>query len=170
MVKLLSQYPAIASDISYDTPIKHDVVHRIQVDDSQRPLSTRPRRLGPDVGEADCSALHKLLDGGTLVESNSPWCSPLHHVPKKSGSWRFVGDYRRLNSVTKKNGYSLPYIGDFPGKLHGHAVFSSMDLKDASPDPCMHRLHTLMTSKRLPCAPLTATFSINACPLGCVAS
>ena len=52
VVKLLSQYPAIGSDISNDTPIKHDVVHRIQVDDSQRPLSTRPRRLGPDVGEA----------------------------------------------------------------------------------------------------------------------
>ena len=132
VLKLLSQYPAIGSDISYDRPIKHDVVHRIQLDDSQRPLSTRPRRLGPDVGEAACSALQKLLDDKTLVESNTPWCSPLHHVPIKSGSWHFVGDYRRLNGVTKKDSYILPYIGDFPGKLHGQAVFSTMDLKDAN--------------------------------------
>ena len=51
--------------------------------------------------------------------------------PKSQALGVFVGDYRRLNSVTKKDSYSLPYIGDFPGKLHGHAVFSTVDLKDA---------------------------------------
>ena len=72
-----------------------------------------------------------MLQDGTLRESSSPWSSALHYVPKRSGSWRFVGDYKRLNSVTKKDSYSLPYLKDFANKLHNHKVFSTVDLRDA---------------------------------------
>ena len=44
---------------------------------------------------------------GVIKPSTSPWSSPIVLVPKKDGSLRFCIDYRKLNSVTKKNVYPL---------------------------------------------------------------
>ena len=43
-------------------------------------------------------------------------------VPKKDGALRFCVDYRRLNSVTKKNVYPLSGIDDILDTLGGHEV------------------------------------------------
>ncbi|GFT49714.1 hypothetical protein TNCV_801001 [Trichonephila clavipes] len=48
---------------------------------------------------------------------------------KKDGSWRFCVDYRKLNSVTKKDVYPLPRIDDTLDCLKGAKFFSSMDLR-----------------------------------------
>ena len=129
--KLLDKYPDLTSGFVASTPVKHNVVHRIKVDPRQQPLCTKPRRLGPNGSEAVSEAIQKMLQDGTLRESSSPWSSALHYVPKRSGSWRFVGDYKRLNSGTKKDSYSLPYLKDFANKLYNHKVFSTVDLRDA---------------------------------------
>ncbi|GFV46755.1 retrovirus-related Pol polyprotein from transposon 297 [Trichonephila clavipes] len=50
-------------------------------------------------------------------------------VRKKDGSWRFCVDYRKLNSVTKKDVYPLPRIDDTLDCLKGAKFFSSMDLR-----------------------------------------
>ena len=49
---------------------------------------------------------------------------------KKDGSWRFCINYRRLNSVTKKDAYLLPWIDDTLDALgFGKGrVFSTMDV------------------------------------------
>ena len=57
--------------------------------------------------------------------------SPAHVVPKKDNSWRVVGDYRYLNSVSKSDVYPLPFINDFSVHLHGKKIFSRIDLKSA---------------------------------------
>ncbi|GFT71205.1 hypothetical protein TNCV_3002051 [Trichonephila clavipes] len=46
-----------------------------------------------------------------------------------SKSWRFCVDYRKLNSVTKKDVYPLPRIDDTLDCLKGAKFFSSMDLR-----------------------------------------
>jgi hypothetical protein len=49
-------------------------------------------------------------------------------VPKKDGSWRHCGDYRRLNLVTTPDNYPLPIMQDLSNSLHGCTVFSKIDL------------------------------------------
>ena len=48
---------------------------------------------------------------------------------KRESSYRCVGDYRRLNNVTKKDSYPLPFLNDFLNNLHGMTIFSAIDLK-----------------------------------------
>ena len=56
----------------------------------------------------------------------SLWVSPVV-VPKKDGTLRFCVDSRHLNSVTKKDVYSLPRIDDILDTLGGMEYFSSLD-------------------------------------------
>ncbi|KAI9555008.1 hypothetical protein GHT06_020301 [Daphnia sinensis] len=61
--------------------------------------------------------------------SSSSWSSPVVLVRKKSGEVRFCIDYRRLNSVTERDGYPLPRVEDVLGRLSGAKYFSSLDLE-----------------------------------------
>lgn len=65
---------------------------------------------------------------GVIEESNSLWVSPAVLV-KKNGLIRFCVDYRKLNSVTIKDSYSLPRIEDSFDQLTGNSWFSTLDLK-----------------------------------------
>jgi hypothetical protein len=49
-------------------------------------------------------------------------------VEKKDSTTSFCVDYRRLNSLTKKDNYPLPRIDDTFDLLEGATIFSSLDL------------------------------------------
>ncbi len=49
-------------------------------------------------------------------------------VPKKDGSWRPCGDYRRFNLVTTPDKYPLPNMQDLSNGLHNCTNFSKIDL------------------------------------------
>ena len=49
-------------------------------------------------------------------------------VPKKDGTWRPCGDYRRLNSATVMDSYPLPHIHECTARLAGARIFSKVDL------------------------------------------
>ena len=49
-------------------------------------------------------------------------------VPKKDGQLHFWIDYRKLNSVTKKDQYPLPRIEDILNTLGGMCYFGTLDL------------------------------------------
>jgi hypothetical protein len=91
----------------------------------------RPWRLDPEkhrIAEEEFLALEKA---GIIRRSNSPWASPLHLVPKKDGSWRPCGDYRRLNAVTIPDRYPLPNMQSLNDRMAGCTVFSKIDLVEA---------------------------------------
>jgi len=73
--------------------------------------------------------LSAMLEEGIIEPSCSPWASPLTMVPKKDGSVRICGDYRKLNAVTRKDAYPLPRIQDIFDQLSGAKIFTTLDLK-----------------------------------------
>jgi hypothetical protein len=50
-------------------------------------------------------------------------------VPKKDGSKRLCVDFRRLNDVTIKNAYPIPFISSIFDQLRDAYYVSSLDLE-----------------------------------------
>nr|GEV88335.1 reverse transcriptase domain-containing protein [Tanacetum cinerariifolium] len=87
------------------------------------------RRLNPNIQKVVKKEIEKLLDTGIIYPiSDSLWVSPIHCVPKKGGitvvtnendeliptrtvtGWRVCIDYRKLNEVTAKDHFPLPFM------------------------------------------------------------
>ena len=103
--------------------------HRIFLEDESRPVREAQRRLNPRVWEAVKEGILKWLNAEIIYPiSDSQWVSPVHVVLKKARvtvmtnekgeeiqtrlptKWRVSIDYRKLNSATKKDHFSLPFI------------------------------------------------------------
>ena len=88
----------------------------------------------------------KLLQAGIIYPiSDSTWVSPTPVVPKKSGvttiknekgedlstclttGWRVCINYRRLNAVTRKDHFPLPFIDQLLERVSGHPFYCFLD-------------------------------------------
>jgi hypothetical protein len=58
--------------------------------------------------EAASSLVQEQLEAGHLVESQSPWDTPIFVIKKKSGKWRLLQDLRKLNATIKSLGTLQP--------------------------------------------------------------
>ncbi|GFX23336.1 hypothetical protein TNCV_4936511 [Trichonephila clavipes] len=88
--------------------------------------------MAPDWLKIAKMEFQHTLDLGHMRPSSSNYFSPLHMVPKKeSNDWCPVGDFRALNTQTKKDKYPIPSILDFTSDLHGARIFSHTDLVKA---------------------------------------
>lgn len=75
-------------------------------------------------------AVSELLKDGVIEPACSPHNAPLLLVPKKSGEWRVVVDFRKLNESTIPDRYPMPRLGDLLNSLgHEKSVFSTVDLQ-----------------------------------------
>ncbi|WKA10600.1 hypothetical protein VitviT2T_028165 [Vitis vinifera] len=81
----------------------------------------------------------------SITLSDSPWVSPTQVVPKKSGitvvgnekgeevatcltsGWRVCIDYRKLNVVTRKDHFPLPFIDQVLERVSGHPFYCFLD-------------------------------------------
>lgn len=72
-----------------------------------------------------------MLRDGIIEPCKSPWASPVCLIQKKDQSYRFCVDYRKLNAVTRKDSYPLPYISSILDKLRDAKYLSSLDIKSA---------------------------------------
>ena len=88
----------------------------------------------------------KLLQASIIYPiSDSTWVSPTQVVPKKSGvttvhnekgeevptclttGLRVCIDYRRLNEVTRKDHFPLPFIDQLLERISGHPFYCFLD-------------------------------------------
>ena len=49
--------------------------------------------------EAASLLVQEQLEAGHLVESHSPWNTPIFIIRKKSGKWRLLQDLRKVNET-----------------------------------------------------------------------
>ena len=126
--KLVQKFHMIFSKNDLDLGKTDKVKYKIKVTD-ETPFKERYRRIPPSQYEAVRKHLQEMLDIGAIRPSDSPWCSAVVLVKKKSGELRFCIDLRKLNLRTIKDAYSLPRIDETLERLKGSCIFSSLDLK-----------------------------------------
>ena len=120
--------------------------HHIYLEEDSKAVRQPQRRLNPHLQEVVRIEVLKLLQAGIIYPiSDSTWVSPTQVVPKKSGvttvkneegeelstrlttRWRVCIDYRRLNEVTRKDHFPLPFIDHLLERVSGHPFYCFLD-------------------------------------------
>ena len=101
--------------------------HEIHTGDAA-PIRQQFRRVCPEKRQEMRTLLSEMLERDIIRPSNSPWASPVVLVKKKDGTSRFCIDYRKVNTVTRKDAYPLPRLDDLLDTLAGSRLFSTLDL------------------------------------------
>ena len=70
----------------------------------------------------------KMIQLNILQPSSSPYASPVFLVSKQYGSDRFCIDFKKLNSGTVKDNYSMSSVSEKLDMLDGSTIFTTLDL------------------------------------------
>nr|GEU96491.1 reverse transcriptase domain-containing protein [Tanacetum cinerariifolium] len=119
---------------------------KILMEEDYKPAFQHQRRVNPKIYDVIKKEVEKLLDARLIYPiSDSPWVSPIHYVPKKSGftvvtnekneliptrlvtGWRVCIDYRKLNEATRKDHFPLPFMDQMRERLTGNEYYCFLD-------------------------------------------
>ena len=120
--------------------------HHIYLEKEAKPVRQIQRRLNPHMQEVVHAEVLKLLQTGIIYPiSDSTWMRPTQVVPKKSRvttvhnekgeevptllttGWRVCINYRRLNEVTIKYHFPLPFMDQLLERISGHPFYCFLD-------------------------------------------
>ncbi|KAK1627929.1 hypothetical protein QYE76_002244 [Lolium multiflorum] len=120
--------------------------HAINMEDDAKPVVEPQRRLIPKMKDVVRNEVLRLLEAGIIYPiADSRWVSLVHCVPKKGGmtvvpndndelipqrvvvGYRMCIDYRKVNKVTKKDHYPLPFIDQMLERLSKNTHFCFLD-------------------------------------------
>ena len=132
------------SDLKGISPII--CTHHIYLEEESNAVRQPQRRLNPHLQELVRIEVLQLLQAGIIYPiSDSTWVSPTQVVPKNLGvttvknekgeelstrlttGWRVCIDYRRLNEVTRKDHFPLPFINQLLERVSGHPFYFFLD-------------------------------------------
>ena len=111
------------SELGYTDIVRHSIDTG-----NHMPIKQQPYRTPIVRRDRIKQMVDQMQKQGIVQPSKSPWASPVVLVPKKDGSLRFCVDYRKLNSITRKDVYPLPRVDDIFDTLNGARYFTSLDL------------------------------------------
>ncbi|KAI4310899.1 hypothetical protein MLD38_035843 [Melastoma candidum] len=125
-------------------------MHKIRLVDKEKRVVEAQRRLNPIMKEVVKKEVLKWLDAGIIYPiSDSNWVSPVQCVPKKGGmtvisndkneliptrtitGWRACMDYHKLNNLTKKDHFPLPFIDQMLDRLAARLIRKGMTGKNS---------------------------------------
>jgi RNase H-like domain found in reverse transcriptase/Reverse transcriptase (RNA-dependent DNA polymerase)/Integrase zinc binding domain/Integrase core domain len=107
------------------------LIHHIIDTQNALPIKQRYYPVSPQIQKQMKEEIDRMLALDVIEESFSPWSSPLVMVKKPNGKIRLCLDSRKLNSVTKKDNYPLPYMSTILDRLGEARYLSSIDLREA---------------------------------------
>ncbi|CAF4955322.1 unnamed protein product [Rotaria sp. Silwood1] len=115
-------------DTSQSRTIKTNVHHVINTG-NHSPVNAKPYFKTIEQRKNIQHEIDKMLQAGIIIPSHSPWSSPVVLLKKPNGEYRFIIDYRKLNSITIKDCYPQPTVEELLNRLGGHSWFTKIDLK-----------------------------------------
>lgn len=127
LANIIKEFPLCGEEfIGRATLLKHKI-------DTEKnlPIKQRHYPVSPYVQKDMDKEYDRMIKLGVIEKSNSPWSSPMVVVRKANGKIRLCLDCRKLNLVTKKDSYPVPYIARILGNIRGTKYLSKIDLKDA---------------------------------------
>jgi len=102
--------------------------HKIVLEPDAKPVRQRQYKMNLKYSLMVKEEIDKLLACGFIFEvPYSKWVSPIVIVPKKNRKLRICQDYRKLNSMTKKDHFPLPFTDTLLNGVAGHECYSFMD-------------------------------------------
>lgn len=85
---------------------------RIYLKPDAKLFKSFPYRAIRKIRELEKSEINKQFTAGVIYPALSEWAAMLLFAPKKDRRLRFCIDYRQLNSMTVKDTYPLPRMGE----------------------------------------------------------
>ncbi len=128
ITSLLNSMPDVFAlhDLNYGHT--DQVKHRIKLSDGM-PFKHRAWPIHPQDVDSVRKHIQELLEAGIIRESESPLSSPIVVVQKNNNSVRLWIDFRKLNSHTIKDAYTLPNLEEAFSVLTALRWFSVLVLK-----------------------------------------
>ena len=108
----------------------HQATHHIDVQ-GHPSIKQRYRVVSPKVQEAMYQEVDWMLAEGVIKESFSKWSAPIVMAKKANGGFQLCLDFRKLNAVSKKDAYPIPYMSDILKQLEASKYISTIDLSSA---------------------------------------
>lgn len=125
---LINEFSDVFAETNAELGRTSLIQHSIDTGDA-RPVRCSPYRGSPQQRDVIDTHVQEMLDANIIEPSTSAWGFPVVLVRKRTNDIRFCVDYRRLNSVTKRDSFPLPNISDSLDLLGGARYFLTLDLK-----------------------------------------
>src|SRR6185295_3801042 len=136
--RLIINYEEIFAEEIYQLGRTNIIKHGIKIEENVKLIRQQYYRTNPANQQYIEEEIQRLLKDRIIKKSFSPWTSPVVLVKKKNRKLRFCVDYRKLNSITKKDAYPLPRIDEMLNTLKGSKWFSTLDLASGYWQVAMH--------------------------------